>query len=44
VLQERPVEEVCERLGLTANSLYRIKYRMARKLETKMREPAVGEG
>ncbi len=43
VLQERPVEEVCERLGLTANNLYRIKYRIAQKLETKMRDLTAGE-
>lgn len=38
VLQGRPVEEVCRALGIKANLLYQIKYRVNRRILEKFRE------
>lgn len=38
VLDEQPVERVCQELGLTANQLYKIKWRVTQKLTEKMQE------
>lgn len=42
VLEDRPVEEVCAELGLNANQLYSIKFRLTKRLGELMRE-LVGE-
>jgi RNA polymerase sigma factor (sigma-70 family) len=38
VIEERPVEEVCAALKMTANQLYKIKWRVTQKLEEKLKE------
>jgi len=37
VLQERPVEELCDRLKTTPQQLYRVRWRIMRKVEEKMK-------
>lgn len=36
VIQERPVEDVCEELGINANQVHKSKYRITKKLAEKM--------
>lgn len=43
VFEERPVEEICEQLGMNANQIYKIKYRLTQKLEERMRIVTDGE-
>jgi len=43
VLEERPVEEVCQALNVTANQLYKIKWRLTQKLAEHMKELTEGE-
>lgn len=38
VMQECPVEQVCDKLGVTANQVYKAKQRITEKLEERMRE------
>lgn len=42
VLEERPVEEVCQALSVTANQLYKIKWRLTQKLAEQMKELTEG--
>ncbi|MFH1417663.1 MAG: sigma-70 family RNA polymerase sigma factor [Planctomycetota bacterium] len=44
VIEEQPVEKVCEELGITANRLYKIKWRLTQKLSEKMKELLEGTG
>ena len=37
VIEERPVEEVCRELNMTANQLYKIKWRVTQRLGEKMK-------
>lgn len=36
VIEDRPAQEVCEELGITANNLYKIKWRVTQKLQDQM--------
>ena len=36
VIEDRPAQEVCEELGMTANNLYKIKWRVTQKLQEQM--------
>jgi len=38
VLEEQPVEEVCQALGMTANQLYKVKWRVTQMLSERMKE------
>ncbi len=38
VLEECPVQQVCEELQMTSNQVYKIKWRLTQKLSEKMRE------
>jgi RNA polymerase sigma-70 factor (ECF subfamily) len=38
VIDERPVEEICARLGLTPNQMYGIRWRVTNRLRQRMRE------
>ncbi|MBN2562780.1 MAG: sigma-70 family RNA polymerase sigma factor [Phycisphaerae bacterium] len=38
VIEERPAEEVCKELNMTTNQLYKIKWRITRKIGERMKE------
>ncbi len=38
VIDQKPIEEVCEELGVTRNNVYTIKWRMTERVAAKMRE------
>lgn len=44
VLDQRPVEEVCAMLGMSANNVYTIKWRLTQKVGEKMAELVGGDG
>ncbi len=44
VVEGLPVERVCEELGISANQLYKIKWRLTRMLSAKMKELLEGTG
>ncbi len=42
VIEERPIDEVCEKMNMNANRIHAIKWRMTRRLRLHMRELLAG--